>query len=45
MGKYVKTKIGFNKTQIKDGHIVRLDKNGTVKAILDTWPPKERRAK
>jgi hypothetical protein len=39
MSKYVKTKIGFNPTQIKNGHIVRLRKNGTVAAILDTWPP------
>ena len=38
MSKYVKTKIGFNPTQIKDGHIVRMRKNGTVAAILDTYP-------
>lgn len=35
------TKIGFNPIQIKDGHIVRLGKDGRVRAILDTWPPKK----
>lgn len=39
MGKYVKTKVRFNPVQIKDGHIVRLRKDGTVAAVLDTWPP------
>jgi hypothetical protein len=39
MSKYVKTKIGFNSTQIKNGHIVRMRKNGTIAAVLDTWPP------
>lgn len=39
-GKY-KTKHPFNPTQIKDGHIVRLRKNGTIAAVLDTWPPKK----
>jgi hypothetical protein len=29
----------FNKTQIKDGKIVRLRKDGTVKAILDDYKP------
>jgi hypothetical protein len=38
MSKYVKTKIGFNPTQIKNGHIVRMRKNGTVAAVLDTYP-------
>ena len=27
---------GFNSTQIKDGKVVKLRKNGTVKAILGT---------
>lgn len=33
-----KTKIGFNPIQIKDGHIVRLRKDGRIAAILDTYP-------
>lgn len=33
-GKY-KPHYGFNKTQIKDGKIVRLNKNGTVRAVLE----------
>ena len=32
------TKIGFNPIQIKDGHIVRLRKDGRIAAILDTYP-------
>ena len=28
----------FNKTQIKNGRIVRLRKDGTVKADLGPWP-------
>lgn len=35
----LKKHYGFNKTQIRDGKIVRLRKNGTVAAVLDTWPP------
>jgi hypothetical protein len=27
----------FNATQIKDGKIVRLNKNGTVKSIIDNY--------
>jgi hypothetical protein len=30
----------FNSTVIKDGKIVRLRKDGTVKAILDEYKPK-----
>lgn len=30
---------GFNPIQIKDGYIVRVRKNGTIAARLDTWPP------
>lgn len=33
---------GFNKTQIKDGKIVRLNKNGTVRAVLDTYPKEKK---
>jgi len=29
---------GFNKTQIKDGWIVRLRKDGTVKAKIEPYP-------
>ena len=29
----------FNKTQIKDGKIVRLRKDGTVKAVIDDYKP------
>ena len=35
-GKY-KTHHGFNPVQIKDGMIVRLRKNGTVKAVLGKY--------
>jgi hypothetical protein len=30
----------FNSTQIKDGKIVRMNKNGTIKAILDNYTVK-----
>jgi hypothetical protein len=40
-GKY-KPHRGFNAVQIKDGKIVRLNKNGTVRAVLDIWPPKKK---
>lgn len=33
---------GFNATQIKNGKIVRLNKNGTVKAILGPYPPESK---
>ena len=36
-GKY-KPKRRFNKTQIKNGRIVRLRKDGTVKADLGPYP-------
>ncbi len=32
----------FNKTVIKDGKIVRLRKDGTVKAVLDEYKPKHK---
>ena len=38
MAKYVKTKVSFNPIQIKDGHIVRVRKDGRIAAILDTYP-------
>ena len=30
----------FNATQIKDGKIVRLNKNGTIKSIIDKYTVK-----
>jgi hypothetical protein len=36
-GKF-KSHHGFNKTQIKDGWIVRLRKDGTIKAKLEPYP-------
>jgi hypothetical protein len=30
----------FNSTQIKNGKIVRMNKNGTIKAILDNYTVK-----
>lgn len=36
---------GFNPIQIKDGHIVRLGKDGRVKQILDKYPPEEKNKK
>ena len=33
----------FNPTQIKDGKIVRLRKDGTIKAILDDYNPKHKK--
>jgi hypothetical protein len=30
----------FNKTQIKDGKIVRLNKNGTVRSVVDDYKVK-----
>jgi hypothetical protein len=41
MPKYIKPKVGFNRTQIKDGHIVRVSKDGRIKAILDKYPPEK----
>jgi hypothetical protein len=37
MGKYVKTKVGHNKTQIKDGWIVRVRKDGRVSVRLEPY--------
>ena len=33
---------GFNKTQIRDGWIVRLRKDGTIKADLGPYPKEKR---
>jgi len=33
----------FNATVIKDGKIVRLRKNGTLKAVLDEYKPKHQK--
>lgn len=35
-GKY-KPHRGFNPVQIRDGHVVRLNKNGTVRAVLGKY--------
>jgi len=43
-GKY-KTKHPFNPIQIKDGHIVRLGKDGRVREVLDKYPPEEKKKK
>ena len=34
-----KKKLPFNPVQIKNGFIVRLGKDGRIRAVLDTWPP------
>jgi len=41
----LKPHYGFNKTQIKNGQIVRIRKNGTIADVLDTWPPSKDKAK
>lgn len=33
-------RLPFNKTQIKDGKIVRLNKNGTVRSVIDDYTVK-----
>lgn len=33
----------FNSTQIKDGKIVRLNKNGTLRAVLDDYKVKHKK--
>lgn len=35
----------FNPIQIKDGHIVRLRKDGRIAAVLDTWPTSNNKKK
>ena len=37
----LKRKLPFNPVQIKNGFIVRLGKDGRIRAVLDTWPPKK----
>jgi hypothetical protein len=39
MKKKYKTKHSFNDTQIKDGWIVKLRKDGTIKAKIEPWKP------
>ena len=34
----------FNKTQIKNGKIVRMNKNGTIRAVLDDYKVKHLKA-
>jgi hypothetical protein len=43
-GKY-KTHRGFNPIQIKDGMIVRLNKNGTVRSVLGKYGEYKKDAK
>lgn len=43
-GKY-KTKHPFNSIQIKDGMIVRLNKNGTVRSVLGKYGEYKKDAK
>lgn len=43
-GKY-KPHRGFNKTQIKDGWIVRLRKDGTIRAKLEPYKVATKKAK
>jgi hypothetical protein len=38
--KHVKSRRPFNSTQIKNGMIVRMYKNGNVKAIIGPYEPK-----
>lgn len=38
----LKVRRPFNNTQIKNGKIVRLRKDGTIKAILDDYKPNHR---
>jgi hypothetical protein len=33
----------FNSTQIKDGKIVRMNKNGTIKSIIDNYVVKHKK--
>lgn len=40
-GKY-KRRLPMNKTIIRDGHIIRLEKDGRIRSVLDTYPPKEK---
>jgi hypothetical protein len=40
-GKY-KMHRGFNAVQIRNGFIVRLNKNGTIRSILDKYPKEKK---
>jgi hypothetical protein len=33
---------GFNSTQIKDGKIVRIKKDGTIRAVIGPYPPEKK---
>jgi len=35
-----RVKVGFNPTQIKDGHIVKVRKDGSIKFIGEKYEPK-----
>lgn len=37
-----KKKLPMNKLIIKDGHIVRVEKNGRISAIVDKYPPEKK---
>lgn len=42
MSSRAKVKVGFNPVQIKDGWVVRINKNGTIKSKIEPYPrPKE----
>ena len=36
---------GFNKTQIKDGWIVRMGKDGNIRERIEKYPPESKRKK
>lgn len=36
---------GFNPIQIKDGHIVRIGKDGRIRQVLDKYPPENKEKK
>lgn len=40
-----KTKVGFNKMQIKDGWIVRMYKDGRIKSRIEKYNPKHKNNK
>ena len=38
----LKRKLPMTKVVIKNGHIVRMNKNGTIKSILGKYPPEKK---
>ena len=36
---------GFNPVQIKDGWIVRLNKDGSIRSKIEPWKPGKKKAK